>query len=259
MTSSVFLFVEDRPIGRDSMRAITSWPLTITWPAACRSCKSITGLPKQGAKDVKFRVRRSDGVVDTVTVPKEPIKFSPVSVEQIGDAWQIALRDISSRAVADLREQLRSIGPAKAITLDFRGCPGGPLNFAVAIASMFLPTDTVVGKLQTLSEEETLRSNNSAPYRPAKLSILQDRFTGSAAELIISALLGYPPLKAQSFGEKTYGKGVAQRVVKISGKNQKGEIVVQTGMLKITDSRIYGPNGEFWDGTGLPPSSGEKE
>ena len=211
-------------------------------------------LGEAGTHDVKISVRRSDGATDTLTVRKEPIKFSPVSVEQIGDAWQIALRDISSRCVADLREQLRSIGPAKAITLDFRGCPGGPVNFAVAIASMFLPADTVVAKLETLNEEETLRSNNSAPYRPAKLTILQDRFTGSGAELIIAALLGYSPLKAQSFGERTYGKGVAQRVVKVSGKNQKGEIVVQAGMLTITDSRIYGPNGEFWDKDGLLPS-----
>ena len=216
-------------------------------------------LAETQAKDVKLRVRRSDGVVDTVTVPKEPIKFSPVSVEQIGDAWQITLRDVSERGVTDLREQLRSIGPAKALTLDLRGCPGGPVNFAVAIASMFLPTDTIVAKLETLDGTETLRSNNSAPYRPAKLSILQDRFTGSAAEVIIAALLGYSPLKAQSYGEKTYGKGVTQRVVKVSGKNHNGETVVEAGMLKITDSRIYGPNGEFWDGTGLPPTSGEKE
>jgi carboxyl-terminal processing protease len=192
-------------------------------------------------------------------VPKEPIKFSPVSVEQVGDAWQITLRDVSNRGVTDLREQLRSIGPAKALTLDLRGCPGGPVNFAVAIASMFLPADTIVAKLETLAGTETLRSNNSAPYRPAKLSILQDRFTGSAAEVIIAALLGYSPIKAQSYGEKTYGKGVTQRVIKVSGKNHNGETVVEAGMLKITDSRIYGPNGEFWDGTGLPPSSGEKE
>jgi carboxyl-terminal processing protease len=216
-------------------------------------------LAEAQGNGVKLRVRRNDGGVDTVTVQKEPIKFSPISVEQAGDDWQIALRDISERCVADVREQLRSIGPAKAITLDFRGCPGGPVNFAVAIASMFLPADTVVAKLETLNGEETLRSNNSAPYRPARLSILQDRFTGSAAELIIAALLGYPPLKAQSFGERTYGKGVAQQVVKVSGKNRQGEVVVQAGMLKITDSRIYGPNREFWDGTGLPPTSEDKK
>jgi carboxyl-terminal processing protease len=216
-------------------------------------------LAETQANSIKLRVRHSDGVVDTVAVPKEPIKFSPVSVEQSGDTWQIALHDISDRCVTDLREQLRSIGPAKALTLDLRGCPGGPVNFAVAVASMFLPADTVVAKLETLDGTETLRSNNSAPYRPAKLTILQDRYTGSAAEVIIAALLGYPPLKAQSYGEKTYGKGVTQRVVKVSGKNQKGEDVVEAGMLKITDARIYGPNGESWDGAGLPPSSGEKD
>ena len=216
-------------------------------------------LAENQTNDVKIRVRRSDGAADTLSVPKEPIKFSPVSVEQTGDSWQIRLLTISARCAADLREELRSIGPAREITLDLRGCPGGPIQFAEAIASMFLPADTIVAKLETLEGTETLRSNNSAPYRPAKLTILQDRFTGSAAEVIIAALLGYSPLKAKSYGEKTYGKGVTQRIVKVSGKDHNGETVVQAGMLKVTDARIYGPNGEFWDGIGIPPNGGEKD
>ena len=218
-----------------------------------------TWLAEAGTKDVKIRVRRSDGVAETLTVPQKPIKFSPVSVEQNGDAWQIRLVTISARCVSDLREELRSIGPAKAITLDLRGCPGGPVQFAQEIASMFLPADTIVAKLVALEDKEILRSTNSAPYRPARLTILQDRFTGSAAEIIIAALLGYSPLHAKSYGEKTYGKGVTQRVVKVSGQDNNGRTVVQAGMLKITDARIYGPNGEFWDGIGIPPSGGEKD
>lgn len=216
-------------------------------------------LAEAGTKDVKIRVRHSDGAAETVNVPQKPIKFSPVSVEQNGDSWQIRLVTISARCVSDLREELRSIGPAKAITLDLRGCPGGPVQFAQAIASMFLPAETIVAKLETIDGTETLRSINSAPYRPAKLTILQDRFTGSAAEVIIAALTSYSPLRAQSYGEKTYGKGVTQRVVKVSGKNKNGEDVVQAGMLKITDARIYGPKGEFWDGIGIPPNGGEKD
>ena len=122
---------------------------------------------------------------------------------------------------------------------------------------MFLPTDTVIAKLETIQETKTLRSNNPAPYLPAKLSILQDRFTAGGAEIIVVALLDYPPLKAVSYGETTYGKGVAQQTVKVSGKDSNGETVVQAGILKITDSRIYGPKGEFWDGIGLPPSGGK--
>ena len=58
-------------------------------------------------------------------------------------------------------------------------------------------------------------------------------------------------------GEKSYGKGVAQRVIKVSGKNREGTEIVQPGILTITDSRIYGPHDEVWDDVGLQPSSGE--
>lgn len=207
---------------------------------------------------VKLRVRHRNGAEETIAVPKEQIAYTPVSVEENDDAVQISIRNISERCVTDLRNVLRSMGPARSITLDLRGCSGGPVQFAQAVASMFLPSSTVIGKLETLSGTETLLSNESAPYRPEKLTILQDRLTASGAELIIAALLNYAPLKAESYGEKTYGKGVTQRVVKVGEKNAKGETVVQAGILTVTDSRIYGPNGEFWDNVGLPPSGGDK-
>ena len=207
---------------------------------------------------IKLRVRHRTGEEETVAVPKEHIAYTPVSVEEGENGVQISLRILSERGVADLREALRSIGPAKAITLDLRGCVGGPVRFALAVASMFLPANSVVGKLETLNGTDTLLANNPAPYRPAKLSLLQDRLTASGAELIIVALRDYPALKAESFGEKTYGKGVAQRVIKVSGKNRLGEEVIQPGFLTITDSRIYGPHDEVWDDVGLPPSGGEQ-
>ena len=206
---------------------------------------------------VKLHVRHRNGEEETVVVPKEQITYTPVSVEENDSGVQIRLRTLSERGVADLRERLREVGPAKPITLDLRGCAGGPVRFAVAVASMFLPSNTVVGKLKTLNGTDTLLSNNPAPYRPAKLSILQDRLTASGAELIIVALQDYPLLKAESYGEKTYGKGVAQRVIKVSGKDRQGAEIVQPGILTITDSRIYGPHDEVWDDAGLSPSSGD--
>ncbi len=212
-----------------------------------------TWLAESTGASVKLRVRHRDKVEETVTVAKERIGSKPVSVEQGEDDWRIELRSISERSLTDLRDALRSIGPGKTITLDLRGCPGGPVPFAVSIASLFLPANTVIGKLETIEGTETLVSTERAPYRPARLKILQDRFTASAAELIIVALLNHRPLQAESYGEKTYGKGVTQRRVKVSDKDGDEQPVIQAGILTVTDSRIYGPKGEFWDETGLRP------
>ncbi len=228
-----------------------------------RSARGATGmlirtwLGESGKNPVKLRVRHRNGKEETVTVSKEQIQYTPVSVEENESGVQIALHQITERGVADLRNSLRSIDPSRSITLDLRGCSGGTLQFAVVAASIFLPAETVVAKLETLKGTETLLSTNATPYKPAKLTILQDRLTASGAELIIAALRSYAPLKAESYGEKTYGKGVTQDVVKVSGANSAGETVVQPGILTITDSRIYGPNGEVWDQEGLPPSRGE--
>ena len=214
-------------------------------------------LGETGKDPVKLRVRHRDGKEQTVVVAKEQIQSTPVSIEEGDSGVQIALRKITARGVTDFRNALRSVDPSKSITLDLRGCSGGTVPFAVAIASMFLPANTVVARLETLNGTETLLSTNSSPLKPAKMTILQDRLTASGAELIIAALRSYPPLKAESYGEKTYGKGVTQNVVKVSNRNAAKEEVVQAGILTITDSRIYGPNGEVWDQEGLPPSRGD--
>ncbi|MEO8349367.1 MAG: MBL fold metallo-hydrolase, partial [Acidobacteriota bacterium] len=61
-------------------------------------------------------------------------------------------------------------------------------------------------KVPTLAE----LFRDAVPYVPAKLTILQDGLTASGAELIIAALTAYAPLRAQTLGTRTYGKGVAQ-------------------------------------------------
>ncbi len=172
------------------------------------------------------------------------------------NARTMTLLEISARlgGVAGSRvkakfKQLQSLDPGRALVLDFRGCPGGEFCAAIRIAELFLPEKTVVAKLETKRERVVETSTNRRPYRPRQLRLLQDDMTASGAELIIAALLSHPEIvRAESRGAKSFGKGVTTRPIKL----ERG------GILKITDSRVYGPHDEFWDGEGLPPSSEAK-
>jgi carboxyl-terminal processing protease len=199
---------------------------------------------KEGTK-VRIKVRhRNDGVEEMLTVTREKIRSSFIEVEQDSAGATVRLRRLTDATVRDLRSFLRTLKKGGQLTLDLRGCQGGDLSAAVAIASLFLPKGAVIGRLETLSGKEPFHSSNDAPFQPGKLIIIQDRSTMSGAELLTVALVSSPQVRAESRGEKSYGKGVT--IAEVAVENGGGR-------LRITDARIYGPKDEFWDGEGLSP------
>jgi carboxyl-terminal processing protease len=211
-------------------------------------------LGKEGTK-VAIKVQHADQTVGTINVVREKMTTSPLRVEHTASGIQVACPgEITNQAVEDFRTLLRSERPGENLTIDFRGCPGGTVDAGVALASLFLPTDAIIGKLETVNGQEKLISTNKTPYHPSKLIILQDRFTASAAELIIAALVSNRGLSVETQGERTYGKGVTQRQVEIFADDNG----TAAGILLITDTRVYGPNNEVWDGEGLPPTAEAK-
>lgn len=211
-------------------------------------------LGKEGTK-VAIKVQHADNTAGTMNVVREKMITSPLAVEHAASGIRVACHgEITNQAVEDFRTLLRSQRPGENLTIDFRGCPGGTVDAGVGLASLFLPVDAIIGKLETVNGQEKLISTNKAPYHPSKLIILQDHFTASAAELIIAALVGNRSLSVETRGERTYGKGVTQRQVEIFADDHG----TTAGILLITDTRVYGPNNEVWDGEGLAPTAEAK-
>jgi len=204
---------------------------------------------------VSLKVRHTDRSIEKIDVFREKVDTSPLVIGQTATGIRVACSNkITDQAVEDFRKLLRSRRPAEELTIDFRGCEGGTVTAAVNLASLFLPADTTIGKLEAASGQEKLISTNKSPYRPSKLTILQNRFTASAAELVIAALVGNRIFPVETRGERTYGKGVAQMQVELVA-DAAGPVA---GILLITETRMYGPNNEVWDGEGLAPTVEKK-
>jgi carboxyl-terminal processing protease len=194
---------------------------------------------------VRLKVRHpGDGKEEVLQVKREKILTSFISVEHGPAGAMVRLRRLNGDTVKELRTFLRTAKPGQPLTIDFRGCPGGDLDAAVDIASLFLPEGAVIGRLETRAGKEVFRSKNRTPFRAKPLIILQDKGTMSGAELVTTALVTSRDVRAESRGERTFGKGVTIAEVEVDGG----------GRLRYVDGRLYGPNGEFWDGEGLTPT-----
>jgi carboxyl-terminal processing protease len=196
---------------------------------------------------VKIKVRHQpEGRDEVLTMKREKVVTSFIRVEQQPGGPVVRLRWLTAATVKDLRTFLRTVKADTPLTLDFRGCHGGELAAAVSVAELFLPAGETICRVETRAGTEVFRSANPKPFRAKPLTILQNRGTMSGAELVTVALVTSPEVRAQSRGERSYGKGVTLSVVRVEGGG---------GRLGFADGRIYGPHGEFWDGEGLAPTA----
>lgn len=136
-------------------------------------------------------------------------------------------RDVR-RAVVDLKEQ-----GAKALVIDMRGNPGGPLSEAVEVTNLFVPRGQKVvytkGKLASVNSEHYTKKEPLDVDVP--VAVLVDGSTASSAEIVSGAWQDWD--RAVIVGECTYGKGLVQMIREVP----------YHGSLKVTTSRYYIPSG----------------
>ena len=136
-------------------------------------------------------------------------------------------RDVR-RAVVDLKEQ-----GAKALVIDMRGNPGGPLSEGVEVTNLFVPRGQKVvytkGKLASVNSEHYTKKEPLDVDIP--VAVLVDGSTASSAEIVSGAWQDWD--RAVIVGERTYGKGLVQMIREVP----------YHGSLKVTTSRYYIPSG----------------
>jgi len=181
------------------------------------------------------------------TLTRAQIDIPTVRTEMRKDGvFVISLYNFSAPSMGLFRNALRefvSSGTDKLI-LDLRNNPGGYLEASVDMASWFLPA----GK--TVVKEDFGKKENEQVYRSKGYDIFTDQLkfailinggSASASEILAGALQDHK--KAILVGEKTFGKGSVQELVKITPETS----------LKVTIARWLTPNGLSISHNGLTP------
>jgi len=146
-----------------------------------------------------------------------------------------------SSGVADQVQSLLSKYPhAKGIILDLRDNPGGIIDEASKLASLFLSTGPIVSYSVQGGDNQYLTSTNASPDL-APMTVLINRSSASAAEVVTGALQDRN--RAVVLGEKSYGKGTVQNIITLSDGSK----------LEITVGKYVTPNGRVIDGVGIQP------
>ncbi len=165
------------------------------------------GITHRDGSTAVVPIVRADIDVPQVTWAFVPgTKIADIRLAQfsqgVADAFRAALADAIDQG-------------ATSVVLDLRGDPGGLVDQAVAIASMFLPQGATVYRQHDRTAQETVIPALGDPIAPdLPLVVLTDYGSASSSEILAAALRDND--RAQVIGQRTFGTGTVLNLFPLS-------------------------------------------
>jgi carboxyl-terminal processing protease len=198
---------------------------------------------------IKLTIVRDGKDTFDVTLVREAINVKSAKAHLEGDYGYLRVSAFDEQTTDQATAALKAIETQdpkmKGLVLDLRNNPGGLLDQAVGISSMFLDGGEVVS--QRGRDPKDIERYNAHPHgdllHGLPMVVLINSGTASAAEIVSGALQDRH--RAAIVGLTSFGKGSVQTVIPL----HNGE----AGALKLTTARYYTPSGRSIQKTGIEP------
>lgn len=216
--------------------------------------KSIEGLSateavlkirgEKGTKVVLTISRVGESKPISITIVRDTIPIETVYAEMLDDGIaEIQVTSFSEHTVDELQTALNEMSKKdmKALILDLRGNPGGLLDQAIEMASIFVPNGEVVLQVENRNgEKEVYKSENDGEF-DLPVVVLIDNGSASASEIVAAAVSESADIPL--IGVKSFGKGTVQSAQDFKdGSN-----------LKFTAFKWLTPEGNWIHKKGIAP------
>ncbi|MDP0489149.1 MAG: S41 family peptidase [Fusobacterium sp. JB020] len=136
-------------------------------------------------------------------------------------------------------EKLQNQG-MQGLIFDLRNNPGGRIDQAIKIGSMFIKKGIIVSE-RPKKGKEIFSEREGKYYGDFPLIILINEGSASASEIVSGAVRDYK--RGVLLGEKSYGKGSVQVLMPLPDGDG----------IKLTIAKYYTPKGENINGKGIEP------
>jgi len=216
---------------------------SIVGKTADQAVKLIRG--EKGTK-VKIEFQRGDSKnLHKITLVRDEIPVETVYASMMKNkVAHIQITSFSEDTYKELLEKLDEMEAKgmKGLVLDVRQNPGGRLDVAINIASLFVATGKPVVQVEDRDGEKNVASAQDGRKVTVPMTILVDGGSASASEILAGAVNESANVKI--IGEKTFGKGTVQTVEDLS----------DGATLKYTTAKWLTPDGNWIHEKGIKPN-----
>jgi carboxyl-terminal processing protease len=177
----------------------------------------------------------------SVTVASYTIP-SVEAVRTLGDIGYVKVVSFAkdtAETVTQTMEQLGKPSTVKGWIIDLRDNPGGYVDTARKMASLFIPAGRVLYTLDRNGFRQSIDIPEGQTVRQPVV-VLINEYSASASEVFAGALQDYN--KAVLIGKKTFGKGTVQQLY-----------TLKSGGIKVTVSHYLTPLGKAVNQVGISP------
>jgi len=203
---------------------------------------TLTVLHEGTKKPVDYKITRAEIKIESVmgdTRDKIDLKKWNFWVDSETKIAYIRITNFAETTTEELTRVVDGLQKAgmKGLILDLRANPGGLLDSAVEVSSMFIPEGKNI--VSTKGRDNAVKDvfnakppGNMKPGTYYPIAILLNRYSASASEIVAAALQDHA--RAVVIGERSYGKGSVQNLIHMEN---------ETTALKLTTASYWRPSG----------------
>lgn len=192
---------------------------------------------------VKMKIQRDNETYE-YDIKREEININPVASKVLSNnTGYIELTSFDENTAKFFKEEFEKLQEQniKSLIIDLRNNGGGIVDEAIKIADYIADKDSTLLITTDKNNNEKVKKAKEDPIINMPIIILVNKNTASASEILSGALKDLN--KAKLVGEKTYGKGVIQALMKLPDGSG----------LKITTEEYVTPNRNKINEVGIQP------
>lgn len=192
--------------------------------------------------DVRLTIER-DGETFDVTITRAAVVIPIIESDRFGDTGYVRLSVFNQSADDQFEEAVIDLlaEGVDRLVIDLRGNPGGLLDTAIAVTSVFLEEGDVVVTQGPDQRRSYPVTGGSVVPESVEVIFVVNEGSASASELVSAVLQERG--RATLVGEATFGKNTVQQRFGLSNG----------GALKLTIARWLTPGGLDFGGAGVMP------
>lgn len=206
---------------------------------------AVKAIRGKAGTQVKLQIIRANTEALELEITRQTIHIPSVTTRMLeGNIGYMQVATFGNDTAGKVHEAAAKFKQdgVKGVVLDLRNNPGGQVDAAIAIASEWLPQNQLIMQEKRGNTiMQTYQSTGSAQLADTPTVVLVNSGSASASEIVAAALRDNR--HAYIIGEKSYGKGVVQRIINFGDDSQ----------LKVTVASWYRPNGQNINHRGISP------